>query len=178
MVLHGRDPVRDAHTLLITADAGGSNGSPFTLWKVELAKPAAEAGLAITVCHYPPGTSKWNKIEHRIFSFIAISWRGRPLVTYRTIIELISAATTTSDLKVRAECGPSDDETGVQATKPDQAALRSSAMSSTALELHTHAGAQHVIEIAASPYFRVRVRVAVAVRWVGLAESVTLNVSE
>ena len=73
----GRDRFPDADRLLITADAGGSNGYRVRAWKVELAKLAAETGLDITVCHYPPGTSKWNKIEHRMFSFITMNWRGR-----------------------------------------------------------------------------------------------------
>ena len=104
----------DATKLLITADAGGSNGHRVKLWKVELAKLAEETGLEITVCHYPPGTSKWNKIEHRMFSFISMNWRGRPLVSYRTIIELISATTTKSGLKIRAERDWNYYETGVQ----------------------------------------------------------------
>jgi hypothetical protein len=76
-----------ATKLLITADAGGSNGYRLRLWKLELAKFAKETGLEVTVCHYPPGTSKWNRIEHKMFSFISMNWRGRPLVSYRTIIE-------------------------------------------------------------------------------------------
>jgi hypothetical protein len=76
---------------LITADAGGSNGYPLRAWKVELARLAAETGLRITVCHYPPGTSKWNRIELRIFSFITMSWRGRPLTTIRTISRMALA---------------------------------------------------------------------------------------
>ena len=87
----GRARFPDADRLLITADAGGSNGYRLRAWKVELARLAAETGLRITVCHYPPGTSKWNRIEHRMFSFITMNWRGRPLTTLRTIIELISA---------------------------------------------------------------------------------------
>ena len=82
-----------ARRLLITADAGGSNGHRVRLWKTELAKLARETGLEITVCQYPPGTSKWNRIEHRMFSFITMNWRGRPLTTYRTIVELIGAST-------------------------------------------------------------------------------------
>jgi hypothetical protein len=78
-----------ATRLLITADCGGSNGYRVRLWKTELARLAAETGLEITVCHYPPGTSKWNRIEHRMFSYITMSWRSRPLTSYRTIIELI-----------------------------------------------------------------------------------------
>jgi hypothetical protein len=93
----------DATRLLITADAGGSNGHRVRAWKVELALLAAEIGLDITVCHYPPGTSKWNRIEHRMFSFITMNWRGQPLTSYRTIIELISATTTETGLRIKAE---------------------------------------------------------------------------
>ena len=97
--------------------------APVKLWKVELAKLAAETGLEITVCHYPPGTSKWNKIEHRMFSFISMNWRGRPLVTYRTIIELISATTTKSGLRIKAERDWHHYETGTKVTKAELAAL-------------------------------------------------------
>ena len=123
MVLHGTARFPDATKLLITADAGGSNGHRVKLWKVELAKLAQESGLEITVCHYPPGTSKWNKIEHRMFSFISMNWRGRPLVSYRTIIELISATTTKSGLKIKAERDWNHYDTGVQVTKAELAAL-------------------------------------------------------
>jgi hypothetical protein len=92
-----------AKRLLITADGGGSNGYRVRLWKVELQKLADELKRPITVCHLPPGTSKWNKIEHRLFSFITINWRGKPLRSYRTIVELIAATTTSAGLKVRAE---------------------------------------------------------------------------
>ena len=92
-----------AKRLMITADGGGSNGYRVRLWKVELQKLADELELPITVCHLPPGTSKWNKIEHRLFSFITINWRGKPLRSYRTIVQLISATTTDTGLKVRAE---------------------------------------------------------------------------
>ncbi len=119
----GQSRFPEAHKLLITADAGGSNGHRVKLWKVELAMLAAETGLEITVCHYPPGTSKWNKIEHRMFSFISMNWRGRPLVSYRTIIELISATTTKKGLKIRAERDRNYYETGVQVTKAELAAL-------------------------------------------------------
>ncbi len=84
----------DADKLLITADCGGSNGARVRLWKRELQVLANELGIAITVCHLPPGTRKWNKIEHRLFSFITQNWRGRPLVTYQTIVQLIAATTT------------------------------------------------------------------------------------
>jgi Rhodopirellula transposase DDE domain len=92
-----------AKRLMITADGGGSNGYRVRLWKVELQKLADELRLPITVCHLPPGTSKWNKIEHRLFSFISINWRGKPLRSYRTIVQLIAATTTGTGLKVRAE---------------------------------------------------------------------------
>ncbi len=113
----------DAAKLLITADAGGSNGHRVKLWKVELATLAQETGLEVTVCHYPPGTSKWNKIEHRMFSFISMNWRGRPLVTYRTIIELISATTTKSGLKIKAERDWHHYKIGTKVTKAELAAL-------------------------------------------------------
>jgi hypothetical protein len=92
-----------AHSLLITADGGGSNGSRVRLWKVELQKLSNEIGLALTVCHYPPGTSKWNKIEHRLFSHVTMNWRGRPLVSYEVIVALIAATTTRAGLSVRCE---------------------------------------------------------------------------
>ncbi len=91
-----------ATTLLITADGGGSNGYRLRLWKLELQRLADETGLAITVCHFPPGTSKWNKIEHRLFSFITQNWRGKPLVSYQVIIDLIAATTTTKGLTVQS----------------------------------------------------------------------------
>jgi hypothetical protein len=119
----GRPRFPDATKLLITADSGGSNGHRVKLWKVELAKLAAETGLDITVCHYPPGTSKWNKIEHRMFSFISMNWRGRPLVSYRTIIELISATTTKSGLRIKAERDLGYYETGAKVSDKDLAAL-------------------------------------------------------
>jgi hypothetical protein len=93
----------NARRLLITADGGGSNGHRPWLWKFELARLAAATGLEIVVCHYPPGTSKWNKIEHRLFSRITVNWRGRPLETYQTIVNLIANTTTTTGLTVRCE---------------------------------------------------------------------------
>jgi Rhodopirellula transposase DDE domain len=86
--------------LLITADGGGSNGSRLRLWKLELQKFSDETGLSLSVCHFPPGTSKWNKVEHRLFSFISSNWRGEPLRDYETIVNLISRTTTTKGLKV------------------------------------------------------------------------------
>ena len=91
----GRHRYPEATRLLVCADAGGSNGYRIRAWKVELAKLANETGLEITVCHFPPGTSKWNKIEHRMFSFITMNWRGRPLTSYRVIVQLIANTTTT-----------------------------------------------------------------------------------
>ena len=89
--------------MLITADGGGSNGSRLRLWKVELQKLADELGLAIAVCHLPPGTSKWNRIEHRLFSYISQNWRGKPLVSYAVIVNLIAATRTTTGLRVHSQ---------------------------------------------------------------------------
>ena len=112
-----------ATRLLITADAGGSNGYRVRAWKVELAKLAAETGLTVTVIHYPPGTSKWNKIEHRMFSFISMNWRGRPLTSYRTIVELIGATTTTKGLRIKAERDTEWYPVGVKISDAEMAAL-------------------------------------------------------
>ena len=96
----GRAVYSRARALLITADGGGSNGSRLRLWKLELQRLADETGLAISVCHFPPGTSKWNKVEHRLFSFISSNWRGEPLRDYETIVNLISRTTTAKRLQV------------------------------------------------------------------------------
>jgi hypothetical protein len=98
----GRPAYRQAKRLLITADAGGSNGPRLHLWKLELQKLADEIGLPIAVSHFPPGTSKWNKIEHRFFSFISQNWRGRPLITHQVIVKLIAGTRTATGLRVRA----------------------------------------------------------------------------
>ncbi len=119
----GQDRFPGAERLLITADAGGSNGYRLRAWKVQLAHLAAETGLDITVCHYPPGTSKWNRIEHRMFSFITMNWRGRPLTSLRTIIELISATTTTTGLTIQADYDPNWYPTGVKVTNKELAAI-------------------------------------------------------
>ena len=92
-------------------------------WKAELARLAAETGLDITVCHYPPGTSKWNKIEHRLFSFVTKNWRGRPLTSYRTVVELIGATKTKTGLKVLAEWDQGSYPTGVAITDAELAAV-------------------------------------------------------
>lgn len=96
----GRHLYPTAQTLLITADGGGSNGYRLRLWKLELQKFADESGLKVSVCHFPPGTSKWNKVEHRLFSFISSNWRGEPLVDYETIVNLISHTSTAKGLRV------------------------------------------------------------------------------
>jgi len=119
----GRSRFPDATKLFITADAGGSNGHRVRAWKAELARLAAETGLDITVCHYPPGTSKWNRIEHRMFSFITMNWRGRPLTTYRTIVELIAATTTETGLHIRAERDTEWYPTGVRVSDAEMEAL-------------------------------------------------------
>jgi hypothetical protein len=97
----GRRLYPGTRKLTITADGGGSNGYRLRLWKIELQKLANQTGLEITVCHFPPGTSKWNKVEHRLFSFISSNWRGEPLADYQTIVSLISRTTTTAGLKVQ-----------------------------------------------------------------------------
>ena len=115
MVEHHRHRHLPAATrLLITADSGGSNGSRLRLWKTELAALATETGLAITVCHLPPGTSKWNKIEHRLFSAISRSWRARPLTSHEVVIETIRATTTTTGLTVKAELDLGTYEKGIK----------------------------------------------------------------
>jgi hypothetical protein len=113
----------NATRLMITADGGGSNGYRVRLWKVELQKLADEIKLPITVCHLPPGTSKWNKIEHRLFSFITINWRGKPLRSYRTIVQLIAATTTDTGLRVRAELDENKYLKGVKVSDAQLAAV-------------------------------------------------------
>jgi transposase len=119
----GRAAYPTADRLLITADAGGSNGYRTRTWKTELARFAAEAGLAITVCHLPPGTSKWNRIEHRLFSHITMNWRGRPLTSHEVIVESIAATTTKTGLTVHAELDTDQYPTGIQVSDEEIAAL-------------------------------------------------------
>jgi transposase len=109
----GRGAYPDAGRLTITADSGGSNSARGRLWKVELQKLADRTGLEIVVCHFPRGTSKWNKIEHRLFSFISHNWRGKPLIDYATIINLITSTTTSTGLKVYARLDQTDYPKGV-----------------------------------------------------------------
>jgi transposase len=112
-----------ARRLLVTADAGGSNGHRVRLWKVELAKLAARTGIEITVCHFPPGTSKWNRIEHRLWSAVTSNWRGRPLTSHEVVVNLIGATTNTKGLKVQAHRDTGYYPLGVKITKAELAAV-------------------------------------------------------
>jgi Rhodopirellula transposase DDE domain len=119
----GRQAYPRATRLLITADSGGSNGSRLRLWKTELSALAAQTGLEITVVHLPPGTSKWNRIEHRLFSHISMNWRGRPLTSHEVIIETIGAVTTRTGLKVRAALDTDTYPKGIRITDKDMKAF-------------------------------------------------------
>jgi transposase len=112
----GRSTYPTATKLLITADGGGSNGSRLRLWKTQLAEPATQTGLQITVCHLPPGTSTWNKIEHRMFSAITMNWRGRLLQTHEVVVETIAATTTTTGLTIQAALDTSTYQRGIKIT--------------------------------------------------------------
>ena len=113
---HGRE-------LLITADCGGSNGHRVRLWKVELQKLATELEMEISVCHFPPGTSKWNKIEHKMFSYISKNWRGKPLITRETVVQLIAGTQTTKGLEIRAVLDENLYEKGVKVTEEQMASV-------------------------------------------------------
>jgi Rhodopirellula transposase DDE domain len=113
-----------AKKLLITADGGGSNSSRNRLWKKSLQELADELEMTVQMCHFPPGTSKWNKIEHRLFCFITKNWRGRPLTTYEVIVNLIASTTTKTGLVVRAAIDPLEYQTGVEVTDEELARLR------------------------------------------------------
>lgn len=119
----GRPRYPHATRLLINADAGGSNGYRVRLWKFELARFATETGLAITVCHFPPGTSKWNRIEHRLFAHITMNWRGRPLTSHEVVVELIGATTNRGGLTVHAEADTARYPRGVKVTDQQMAAV-------------------------------------------------------
>lgn len=110
--------------LFITADGGGSSGSRSGLWKVSLQELADELGLTLLVCHFPPGTGKWNKIEHRLFSFITQNWRGRPLLSHEVIINLIASTTTSTGLTVRAALDTNHYETKIKVSKEQLAQLQ------------------------------------------------------
>lgn len=122
----GKAVYPQAHQLLITADSGGSNGARVRLWKVELQRLADETGLRVSVCHLPPGTSKWNKIEHRLFSCISQNWRGKPLISYQVIVNLIAATSTESGLRVHSEVDTKTYPAGVKVSDKEmaQVALR------------------------------------------------------
>ena len=120
----GQPVYPQARSLLITADSGGSNGAKVRLWKWELQRLADATGLTITVCHFPPGTSKWNKIEHRLFSYISANWRGRPLTSLVTIVNLIAATTTQTGLRVRAEIDKGKYPQGREVTDEEMAQVR------------------------------------------------------
>ena len=115
----GRRRFRKAQSLLITADGGGSNGSRCRLWKISLQALADDLGLQLTVCHFPPGTSKWNKIEHRLFSFITQNWRGQPLVSQQAIVSLIAATTTKTGLVVKAAIDTTLYQKGIKVSDDD-----------------------------------------------------------
>jgi hypothetical protein len=119
----GQASYPDANRLLITADGGGSNGYRTRLWKTELAGLATRTGMTITVCHFPPGTSKWNTIEHRLFSHISMNWRARPLTSHEVVVETIAATTTRTGLRVHAELDDKTYPTGVKIPDPDMKAL-------------------------------------------------------
>lgn len=113
-----------ASDLLITADGGGSNGTRCRLWKVALQQLADELGMRVLVCHFPPGTSKWNKVEHRLFSFITSNWRGQPLVSREVVVNLIAATTTRAGLWVEAELDTATYDTGIKVSDEEMARLR------------------------------------------------------
>ena len=119
----GKPQYREAKRLLISADGGGSNGSRVRLWKWELQQLADESGLSITVCHFPPGTSKWNKIEHRLFAWISQNWRGKPLLSYAVILKLIAATTTTAGLTVQCQLDTNSYPTGRKVSDAEMATL-------------------------------------------------------
>ena len=120
----GQKAYPKAQSLLITADSGGSNASRSRLWKWELQRLADATGLTITVCHFPPGTSKWNKIEHRLFSYISANWRGKPLTSLVTIVNLIAATTTETGLRVRAEIDKGKYPKGREISDQEMAQIR------------------------------------------------------
>ena len=119
----GKEAYPRARELLITADCGGSNGHRVRLWKVELQKLATELETEISVCHFPPGTSKWNKIEHKMFSYISKNWRGKPLITRETVVKLIASTRTTNGLEIRAMLDDNVYEKAIKVTDEQMAAV-------------------------------------------------------
>lgn len=122
--LLGKKSYPKAKRLLVCADAGGSNGNRLRSWKLHLQKLSDQLKLSITVCHYPPGTSKWNKIEHRLFSFVSMNWKGRPLVSYEAVVNLIGSTRTAAGLTVKAMLDTKSYETGQKVTEQEMKALR------------------------------------------------------
>jgi hypothetical protein len=120
----GQPVYPEAQSLLITADSGGSNGLRVRLWMWQLQHLADAKGLSIAVCHFPPGTSKWNKIEHRLFSYVSANWRGRPLTSLMAIIDLIAATTSQTGLRVRAEIDKGTYPQGRTVTDGEMAQIR------------------------------------------------------
>jgi hypothetical protein len=120
----GRSVYVNAHRVMITADSGGSNGARVRAWKAQLQHLADRTGLEFHVFHFPPGTSKWNKIEHRMFSQITLNWRGRPLITHEVIVNLIAHTTTTTGLRIKAELDPKTYPLGVKVSKKEFSAIR------------------------------------------------------
>ncbi len=120
----GKEAYLSATELLITADGGGSNSSRSRLWKVELRKLAEESGLSIGVCHFPPGTSKWNAIWHRMFSPISQNWRGRPLVSRETIVNLIAHTTTTKGLRIQCQLDKASYPKGIKVSDEELASVQ------------------------------------------------------
>ena len=119
----GKNTYPSVRELLITADCGGSNGHRVRLWKVELQKLATELESEISVCHFPPGTSKWNKIEHKMFSYISKNWRGKPLITRETVVKLIASTKTTKGLEIRAMLDENVYEKGIKVTDEEISAV-------------------------------------------------------
>ena len=119
----GKSRYPNATELMITADGGGSNGYRVRLWKIALQRFANETGLRLSVCHFPPGTSKWNKIEHRMFSYISMNWRGKPLISHEVIVNLIGSTTTRSGLMITAELDTNLYEKGLRISDAELAAV-------------------------------------------------------
>jgi hypothetical protein len=120
----GRRHYPRARGLLLCADSGGSNGHRLRAWKFHLQELADRLGFPITLCHYPPGTSKWNQIEHRMFSFISLNWRGQPLVSYETVVNLISRTTTRTGLKIAARLDTRAYDPGIKISDAEMARLK------------------------------------------------------
>jgi hypothetical protein len=120
----GMSVYADAHESTVTADSGGSNGHRRKLWKTELQKFADETGMVVHVLHFPPGTSKWNKIEHRMFSFISKNWRGRPLVSLEVIVSLIANTTTNAGLKINCSIDRGNYPTGIKVSDDEMNGIR------------------------------------------------------